>query len=87
MAAAARPSSASGAPWMADRRFTPVQGSVPGLQHYFDMIGDFAGSVGVATPLLDAVVPLYQRFMDMGLVDQDVAAMVDVIGALPRQDK
>jgi 3-hydroxyisobutyrate dehydrogenase-like beta-hydroxyacid dehydrogenase len=75
------------APWMAERRFQPVQGSVPGLQHYFDMIGDFADSVGVATPLLDCVVPLYERFMTMGLGDQDVAAMVDVIGALPRAHK
>jgi 3-hydroxyisobutyrate dehydrogenase-like beta-hydroxyacid dehydrogenase len=73
------------APWMAERRFQPVQGSVPGLQHYFGMIGDFAGSVGVATPLLDCVAPLYERFMTMGLGDNDVAAMVDVIGALPRQ--
>jgi 3-hydroxyisobutyrate dehydrogenase-like beta-hydroxyacid dehydrogenase len=72
------------APWMAERRFQPVQGSVPGLQHYFEMIDDFADSVGVATPLLDCVVPLYQRFMAMGLGEQDVAAMVDVIGALPR---
>ena len=72
------------APWMAERRFQPVQGDVPGLQHYFDMIKDFADHVGVATPLLDCVVPLYQRFMDMGLGDNDVAAMVDVIGALPR---
>ncbi len=30
------------APWMAERRFQPVQGTVPGLQHYFDMIDDFA---------------------------------------------
>ncbi len=30
------------APWMAERRFHPVQGTVPGLQHYFDMLGDFA---------------------------------------------
>src|SRR5271169_295651 len=72
------------APWMAERRFQPVQGSVPGLQHYFGMIGDFAKSVGAATPLLDAVVPLYQRFIDMGLADNDVAAMIDVLGALPR---
>jgi 3-hydroxyisobutyrate dehydrogenase-like beta-hydroxyacid dehydrogenase len=72
------------APWMAERRFQPVQGTVPGLQHYFDMLKDFADQVGVATPLLDCVVPLYQRFMDMGLEDNDVAAMVDVIGALPR---
>jgi 3-hydroxyisobutyrate dehydrogenase-like beta-hydroxyacid dehydrogenase len=73
------------APWMAERRFQPVQGSVPGLQHYFGMIADFAGSVGVATPLLDCVKPLYERFMAMGLGDNDVAAMVDVIGALPRE--
>ena len=72
------------APWMAERRFQPVQGSVPGLQHYFGMIADFADSVGVATPLLDCVVPLYRRFMAMGLEDRDVAAMVDVIAALPR---
>jgi 3-hydroxyisobutyrate dehydrogenase-like beta-hydroxyacid dehydrogenase len=71
------------APWMADRRFQPVQGDVPGLQHYFGMIKDFADHVGVATPLLDCVAPLYQRFMDMGLGGNDVAAMVDVIGALP----
>jgi 3-hydroxyisobutyrate dehydrogenase-like beta-hydroxyacid dehydrogenase len=72
------------AQWMVERRFQPVQGSVPGLQHYFGMIADFAGSVGVATPLLDCVVPLYARFMAMGLGENDVAAMVDVIGALPR---
>jgi 3-hydroxyisobutyrate dehydrogenase-like beta-hydroxyacid dehydrogenase len=72
------------APWMAERRFQPVQGSVPGLQHYFGMIDDFAKSVGAATPLLDSVVPLYQRFMDMGLANNDVAAMIDVLGSLPR---
>jgi 3-hydroxyisobutyrate dehydrogenase/glyoxylate/succinic semialdehyde reductase len=47
------------------------------------MIADFADSVGVATPLLDCVVPLYRRCMDMGLGDQDVAAMVKVIAACP----
>src|SRR5690349_21078171 len=26
------------APWMAERRFLPTQGTVPGLQHYFGMI-------------------------------------------------
>jgi len=75
------------APWMAERRFQPVQGSVPGLQHYFDMIADFADSVGVATPLLDCVMPLYERFMAMGLGEQDVAAMVDVIGSLQRPQR
>jgi 3-hydroxyisobutyrate dehydrogenase-like beta-hydroxyacid dehydrogenase len=71
------------APWMAERRFTPVQGSVPGLQHYFEMISDFARSVGVETPLLDCVVPLYERFMTMGFGESDVARMVDVVGTPP----
>jgi 3-hydroxyisobutyrate dehydrogenase-like beta-hydroxyacid dehydrogenase len=72
------------APWMAERRFQPVQGPVPALQHYFDLIGDFAKDVGVATPILDSVIPLYERFMTMGFGDDDVARMVDVIGAMPR---
>jgi 3-hydroxyisobutyrate dehydrogenase len=74
------------APWMAEQRFTPVQGAVPGLQHYFGMIDDFAGSVGVETPLLNCVVPLYERFMELGFGHLDVAAMVNVIGALPRKN-
>jgi 3-hydroxyisobutyrate dehydrogenase-like beta-hydroxyacid dehydrogenase len=73
------------APWMAQRRFLPAQGTAPALQHYFDMIGEFADSVGVATPLLDRSVELYDKFIQMGLGEQDVAAMVDVIGALPRR--
>jgi len=72
------------APWMAERRFLPQQGSVPGLQHYFDMVGAFADDAGVATPLLDCVAPLYAKFMDMGFGEYDIARMVDVIGALPR---
>jgi 3-hydroxyisobutyrate dehydrogenase len=72
------------APWMAQRRFLPAQGTVSALQHYFDMIGDFADSVGVATPLLDRATELYAKFVEMGLGEQDAAAMVDVIAALPR---
>jgi len=74
------------APWMAERRFQPVQGAVPGLQHYFEMIGDMADQLGVATPILDCVTPLYQRFMDMGFGGDDVARMVDVLSALPREN-
>jgi 3-hydroxyisobutyrate dehydrogenase len=72
------------APWMAERRFLPAQGTVPGLQHYFEMIGDFADGVGVATPMLDCAAGLYERFMTMGLGECDGAAMVDVIASLPR---
>lgn len=72
------------APWMAERRFTPVQGPVPTLQHYFGMIDDLAKDVGVATPILDCVKPLYDRFMTMGFGEYDVARMVDVLASLPR---
>jgi 3-hydroxyisobutyrate dehydrogenase-like beta-hydroxyacid dehydrogenase len=73
------------APWMAERRFKPLQGPIPGLQHYIDMIGEFADEVGVATPLLDRTAELFDRFVAMGLSDCDGAAMIDVIGALRRE--
>ncbi|HEY1363406.1 MAG TPA: NAD(P)-dependent oxidoreductase [Xanthobacteraceae bacterium] len=75
------------APWMAQRRFLPVQGTVPALQHYFGMIAELADSVGVATPLLDRAAELYDKFIEMGFADKDVAAMVDVVAALPRRPR
>jgi 3-hydroxyisobutyrate dehydrogenase len=72
------------APWMAQRRFFPVQGDAVLLSHYFELIGDFAERVGVATPLLDRAIELYERCIDMGLGKQDLAVMVDVLGSMPR---
>jgi 3-hydroxyisobutyrate dehydrogenase-like beta-hydroxyacid dehydrogenase len=72
------------APWMAQRRFKPPQGTIPGLQHYIEMIGEFADGVGIATPLLDRTAELYDRFVAMGLTDCDGAAMIEVIRSLPR---
>ncbi len=73
------------APWMAERRFKPLQGPIPGLQHYIEMVGKFADEVGVATPLLDRTAELFERFVAMGLSDCDGAAMIDVIGSMPRE--
>src|SRR5262245_61217164 len=75
------------APWMAQRRFLPAQGTVPGILHYVDMIDDMADSLGVATPMLDRAAELYRRFIDMGLSEHDIAATMDVIAALPRTKK
>jgi 3-hydroxyisobutyrate dehydrogenase-like beta-hydroxyacid dehydrogenase len=72
------------APWMAERRFKPPQGTIQGLQHYIEMIGEFADSVGVATPLLDRTAELFERFIAMGFGDCDGTAMIDVVGSLPR---
>jgi 3-hydroxyisobutyrate dehydrogenase len=75
------------APWMAQRRFLPAQGDAKGLSHYFDLIGDLADRVGVATPLMDRAVELYERCIAMGLGSHDNAVMVDVIGSMPRTKK
>src|SRR5215475_4162523 len=71
------------APWMAARRFSPAQGTAPALIHYFEMIHDLAASVGRTTPMLDRAAELFDRFIDMGFAEFDVAKMVDVVGSLP----
>jgi 3-hydroxyisobutyrate dehydrogenase-like beta-hydroxyacid dehydrogenase len=74
------------APWMAQRKFHPVQGAPSQLFHYFDLIKDWADSTGTATPLLDRAVEVYQKCVDMGLGDtHDVAVLVDVVNAMPRK--
>jgi 3-hydroxyisobutyrate dehydrogenase-like beta-hydroxyacid dehydrogenase len=74
------------APWMAQRRFQPVQGQAALLFHYFDMIKEWADETGTATPLLDRTIELYERCVEMGLGEtHDVAAMIDVINSLPRK--
>jgi putative dehydrogenase len=39
------------------------------------VIGDFARSLGVPTPLLDATLPLYEQAVEAGLGDSDAAAL------------
>ena len=74
------------APWMAQRKFHPVQGQAAQLFHYFDMIGDWADATGTATPLLDRATEVYQKCVDMGLGEShDVAVLVDVINSMPRK--
>lgn len=74
------------APWMAKRQFHPVQGQAALLFHYFHMIQQWADETGTATPLLNKSIELYQKCVDMGLGEShDVAVMIDVINALPRE--
>jgi len=74
------------APWMAQRRFQPVQGQAALLFHYFHMIEQWADETGTATPLLNRAIELYQKCCDMGLGEShDVAVMIDVINSLPRE--
>jgi hypothetical protein len=73
------------APWMAQRRFLPAQGHTYGLSHYFDLIGDFAERMGVATPLFDRAIEVHQHVIDQGFGEHDHAILVDIIGAMPRK--
>jgi 3-hydroxyisobutyrate dehydrogenase-like beta-hydroxyacid dehydrogenase len=74
------------APWMAERKFKPIQGSPALLAHYFPKIENLAATSGSATPLFERAAELYQRCADLGLAeDNDVAVMVDVLGSLPRK--
>lgn len=73
------------APWMAQKRFQPVQGTAAQLAHYLDMIRDWAEASGTATPLLDRAAEVYGRCIEMGYGEShDVAVMVDVIASMPR---
>jgi 3-hydroxyisobutyrate dehydrogenase len=74
------------APWMAAKRYLPAMGAPSDFFHYFDMIRDFAASVGNATPMLDRAMEVQQRALDTGFGDHDHAALVEVINAWSRDD-
>jgi len=71
------------APWMADRKFLPAQGSIELVAHYQAAIKDMAMDLGVATPMLDKTIELFGKAMVDGLGGHDVAAITDVIVSLP----
>jgi 3-hydroxyisobutyrate dehydrogenase-like beta-hydroxyacid dehydrogenase len=68
------------APWMAERRFTPVQGAPDVLAHYLDGCKGLAGEIGVATPLLDCLIDIYARATP-GIGERDVAALLEFFEA------
>ncbi len=75
------------APWMAERKFSPAQGPVTTLAHYFEPIRAMAAELDVATPMLDRAVALYETALAQGKSELDVACLVDVVGHLPRGAK
>jgi 3-hydroxyisobutyrate dehydrogenase-like beta-hydroxyacid dehydrogenase len=73
------------APWMAERKFSPAQGPVATLSHYFEPIRSMAEQLNVATPMLDRAIGLYEKAIAEGRGEQDVACLVDVIGGVARR--
>lgn len=65
------------APWMAEHRFMPQQGSAPGLAHYLDGAKELADSVGAATPLLDSLIDIFRQALPV-IGERDVAAILEI---------
>lgn len=68
------------APWMAERRFMPQQGSAAGLVHYLDTAKDMANDAGVGTDLLDCLIGVFARAVP-SIGDRDVAAIFEYFEA------
>lgn len=64
------------APWMAERRFMPQQGSASNLAHYLDGAKDLAESVGAKTPLLDCLIDVFAQALP-SIGERDVAAILE----------
>jgi 3-hydroxyisobutyrate dehydrogenase-like beta-hydroxyacid dehydrogenase len=65
------------APWMAERRFLPQQGTAESLVHYLEMAKTFAEEIGAATPLLECLIDIYRRAVPV-VGERDVAAILEM---------
>lgn len=73
------------APWMRDRKWLPASGSIDMLVKYFSFIDEMAGNADAATPMLNAAKALYRRGQEMGIGDNDAAAMFEVLRTWERE--
>ena len=65
------------APWMAQRKFLPLQGSTPGLVNYLERGIELADEVGIDAPLLDYLLDVFRRALPI-IGERDVAAIIEV---------
>lgn len=72
------------APWMAERRFMPQQGSAPGLAHYLERGKELADQLGVDTPVLDCLIDVFHRAIP-GIGERDVAAIIEIFESTQTQ--
>lgn len=72
------------APWMAQRRFMPQQGSAPGLAHYLERGKELADELGVDTPVLDCLLDVFHRAIP-GIGERDVAAIIEIFESTQTQ--
>lgn len=70
------------APLMAKNDYQPPTMKIDIWQKDMAVIGDFAKSLGVATPLFAATAPIYNAAIGLGLGGDDTAAVCAVIEAM-----
>jgi 3-hydroxyisobutyrate dehydrogenase-like beta-hydroxyacid dehydrogenase len=71
------------APWMAERRFMPQQGSAAGLAHYLTTAKEMADDAGIATDLLDCLIDVFSRAVP-AIGERDVAAILEFFESRPQ---
>ena len=71
-------------PLMVDRRYRPATARVSMFVKDVGLVQELAHSVGVATPVLDATLPLYEKAAATGWSDADAAALLEVVEKEPR---
>ena len=64
---------------MAERRFMPPMGTSEALEHYLVEAKELATEVGRATPMLDRASEVYAKARELGVENQDVAVMIEVL--------
>ena len=67
------------APMMAKRAYAPATMRISTWKKDMAIIAEFAGDVGVETPLFTLTQPVYSQAMTMGLGDQDTASVFEVL--------
>jgi 3-hydroxyisobutyrate dehydrogenase len=73
------------APWMAQRKFLPSQGSAAGLVHYLERARELARQAGAGTALLDGLIETYGSALPI-IGERDVAAMVELFENVASSD-
>lgn len=67
------------APMMAKAAYKPAPGAFNTIDKYIHLVEDLAAKVQCATPLMDVAAAYYQKALDEGRGEEDVAAMFEVI--------
>jgi 3-hydroxyisobutyrate dehydrogenase-like beta-hydroxyacid dehydrogenase len=65
---------------MVDRSYHPATAKVSMFVKDVALITEFAGRLGVDTPMVRATGPLYDRAVELGLASADAAALLEVLG-------